>query len=163
MVRSPGLMVGSRPPKRQMPGGSLYIIGPMPESCEVEIRVRYAEVDAMGYLHHARYFVYFEIGRTELLRACGVHYRDLEAQGLFYVVAKLDCRYRAPARYDDLLTLVTTTTRMSPVRVDHAYRLTCRDRLLAEANSTLVLVGRDGQPTRLPDEMFERITTAGAR
>ncbi|MCZ2398925.1 MAG: acyl-CoA thioesterase [Phycisphaerae bacterium] len=122
---------------------------------EMEIRVRYAEVDAMGYLHHARYAVYFEMGRTELLRARGLRYRDLEAQGLFYVVARLDCRFRAPARYDDLLRLTTMTMRVTPVRVDHAYRLHHGDRLLAEASSTLVLVGRDGHPMRMPEALFD--------
>ena len=72
-------------------------------SCDVSIRVRYAETDAMGYLHHAQYFVYFEQGRTELLRLNGVRYRDMESRGIFYVVARLECRFRAPARYDDLL------------------------------------------------------------
>jgi acyl-CoA thioester hydrolase len=116
----------------------------------------------MGVLHHARYFVYFEIGRTELLRACGIRYRDLEAQGLFYVVARLDCRFKYPARYDDLLTLTTTTERLSPVRVDHSYELRCDQRLLATANTTLALVARDGRPTGLPDELFAKLTGAAA-
>jgi acyl-CoA thioester hydrolase len=124
---------------------------------EVEIRVRYAEVDAMGYLHHARYAVFFEIGRTELLRQCGLRYRDLEAQGLFYVVARLECRFRAPARYDDLLRLTTHTVRVTPVRVDHTCELRRDGRLLADASSTLVLVGRDGQPMRMPDELFSAL------
>lgn len=129
---------------------------PIP-SCDVQIRVRYAETDAMGYLHHARYFVYFEEGRTELLRRNGVRYRDMEARGVFYVVAKLECRFRAPARYDDLLTLTTTTARMTPVRVEHEYRLTRDGLLLAEAHSTLVSVGRDGRPRALPDDLYDTL------
>ncbi|MFO0840398.1 MAG: thioesterase family protein [Phycisphaerae bacterium] len=122
-------------------------------TCDIEVRVRYAEVDAFGYLHHSRYFVLFEMGRTELLRQCGLRYRDMEARGLFYVVAQLACRYRAPARYDDLLTLTTTTEKFTRVRVDHSYRLRCGETLLAEATTTLVLVGRDGRPTQLPDDL----------
>ncbi len=122
-------------------------------SCDIEIRVRYAEVDAMGYVHHANYFVYFEAGRTELLRRNGVRYRDMEERGLCYVVARLECRFRAPARYDDLLTLTTTTERLTPVRVEHNYRLLRENTLLTEARSTLVLVGRDGKPTALPDDL----------
>ena len=129
---------------------------PVP-SCDIQIRVRYAETDAMGYLHHAQYFVYFELGRTELLRQNGARYRDMEAQGIFYVVARLECRFRAPARYDDLLTLTTATERMTPVRVEHAYRLSCDGRLLAEARSTLVSVGRDGRPLPLPDPLYDRL------
>lgn len=124
---------------------------------EIQIRVRYAETDAMGYLHHARYFVYFEQGRTELLRQCGVRYRDMEERGIFYVVARLDCRFRAPARYDDVVTLTTATERLSPARVEHSYRLTRDGTLLAEATSTLVSVGRDGRPLRLPDDLYERM------
>jgi acyl-CoA thioester hydrolase len=123
-------------------------------SCDVQIRVRYAETDAMGYLHHAQYFVYFELGRTELLRQNGLRYRDMEQRGLFYVVARLDCRFRAPAHYDDLLTLTTSTAKLSPLRVDHRYELKRDGRLLAQGNSTLVLVGRDGKPTLLPDDLY---------
>ncbi len=129
-------------------------------SCEIELRVRYAEVDAFGYLHHSRYFVYFEMGRTELLRVCGLRYRDMEARGLFYVVAQLSCRYRAPAHYDDLLTLRTTTEKFSRVRVDHHYKLLRGETLLAEASTTLVLVGRDGRPTQLPDDWYALLSGA---
>ncbi|MGE0479517.1 MAG: acyl-CoA thioesterase [Phycisphaerae bacterium] len=140
----------------------LRIIGPMnggPPSCEIEIRVRYAEVDAMGYLHHAQYFVYFEMGRTELLRRCGLAYREMEHAGLFYVVAKLECRFRAPVHYDDVVTLTTTTTRLTPARVEHDYRLVRAGRLCTEAHSVLICVGRDGRPTPLPDEWFDRMST----
>jgi acyl-CoA thioester hydrolase len=130
------------------------------ESCDVEIRVRYAEVDKFGYLHHSRYFVYFEIGRTELLRKNGVAYRDMEERKLYYVVAALSCRFRAPAFYDDMLALTTRTEKMSRVRVDHSYRLMRGDVLLAEASTTLVLVGEDGRPCSLPDELYDRLTGA---
>jgi acyl-CoA thioester hydrolase len=127
-------------------------------SYPVEIRVRYAETDAMGYLHHAQYLVYFELGRTELLRVNGVRYRELEERGIFYVVARLECRFKAPARYDDLLTLTTTTERLTPVRVEHSYRLQRGDTLLTEGSSTLVCVGRDGRPRPLPDDIYNRLT-----
>lgn len=129
----------------------------MPEpirSCDIQIRVRYAEVDAMGYVHHARHAVYLEMGRTELLRQNGIRYRDLEDRGLYYVVARLDCRFKAPARYDDVLTLTTTTERLTPVRVDHSYHLRRDHQLLVEARSTIACVGRDGRPTPLPDELY---------
>ena len=130
----------------------------------MEIRVRYAETDAMGYLHHANYLVYFELGRTELLRRNGLRYRDMEARGLFYVVARIECRFRAPAHYDDLLTLTTRTTAVWRVRVDHDYELKRDGRLLAEGSSTLVLVGRDGRPTPLPDDLYNVLCrTAGPR
>ncbi len=130
--------------------------GPVP-SCDIQIRVRYAETDAMGYLHHAQYFVYFEQGRTELLRQNGACYREMEARGVFYVVARLECRFRAPGRYDDLLTLTTTTDRLTPVRVEHSYRLAREGKLLAEACSTLVSVGRDGRPAALPEDLYHAL------
>jgi acyl-CoA thioester hydrolase len=126
--------------------------------CDVEIRVRYAETDAMGYLHHAQYFVYFEIGRTELLRQSGLNYADMERAGMYYVVARLECRFRAPARYDELLTLTTRVTKLSRVRVDHTYELRRGDALLNEASSTLILVGRDGRPMGLPDDLYGRLS-----
>ena len=85
-------------------------------SGEITIRVRYAETDRMGLLHHANYLVYFEQGRTELLRARGVTYKDLEDQGYLLVVTRVEVRFKSPARYDDLLTLRTTVTRTTTVR-----------------------------------------------
>lgn len=131
-------------------------------SLDLEIRVRYAETDAMGYLHHSQYLVYFEMGRTELLRANGLCYRDMEERGLFYVVAKLEVRYRAPARYDDILTLTTATTRLSPVRVDHRYELRRTGQLLAEATSTLVSVDRRGRPAPMPEDWYAVLQSAGS-
>lgn len=128
------------------------------QSCDVEIRVRYAEIDAMGYLHHARYPVYLEIGRTELLRLNGVRYRDLEERGVYYVVARLEVRFKAPARYDDLLVLTTRTERLSGVRVDHSYALRREGQLLAEATTTLACVNREGRVTPLPDDIYATLT-----
>src|SRR5476649_2612011 len=85
-------------------------------SGEITIRVRYAETDRMGLLHHANYLVYFEEGRTELLRAQGFTYRDIEDQGFYLVLTKLQVRYRRPAYYDDLLILRTTIVRTTLVR-----------------------------------------------
>ncbi len=99
-------------------------VEPQPEeTCSVEIRVRYAECDGMGYLHHGRYWEYFEIVRTELLKQRGVRYRDLEAQGVFFVVYKAACRYMLPIRYDDLVTVTARVTRVTRTRVDHDYEI----------------------------------------
>src|SRR3954451_20195679 len=90
---------------------------------EITLRVRYAEVDRMGLLHHANYLVYFEQGRTELLRSQGLAYKDLEDQGFLLVLTRVQVRYRRPARYDDLLTLRTIVTRTSTVKIEHRYEL----------------------------------------
>lgn len=125
------------------------------DTCEIEIRVRYAETDRMGYLHHAQYFVYFEQGRTELLRQQGLSYRTMEDQGFFLVVVKLECRFRRPAAFDDLLRLRTTVVRRTAVRVEHRYELYRDQDLLAEASSTLACVDRDGRLQPLPQTLLE--------
>src|SRR5687768_12309058 len=115
------------------------------------IRVRYPEVDAMGYLHHSRYFQYFEMGRVELLRSLGHSYADLERAGVLFVVVKVECKYRAPARYDEELALTTRVVRQTHVRIDHAYELRRGETLLAEAATTIACVGRDGQVRQIPE------------
>src|SRR4030095_15200813 len=94
-----------------------------PPSGLTEIRVRYAETDRMGLLHHANYLVYFEQARTELLRNLGATYKDMEDDVYFLVVSKMEVRYKSPAHYDDVLTIRTTVTRTSPVRLEHKYEV----------------------------------------
>jgi acyl-CoA thioester hydrolase len=117
---------------------------------EIQVRVRYAETDRMGLLHHANYLVYFEQARTELLRAGGRTYKDMEDGGFFLVVAKMEVKYRLPAHYDDVLTIRTTVTRTSPVRIEQKYEVLRAGTLLAEGFSTLACVGRDGKLREMP-------------
>ena len=117
----------------------------------MRIRVRYAECDPMGYLHHSKYFEYFEMGRTELLRAAGTRYRDLEASGVLFVVAKVECRFRQPARYDDELTLQIRIARQTTARIDHEYKLFRDGTLLTDATTTLACVDRAGKVIPIPD------------
>jgi acyl-CoA thioester hydrolase len=117
---------------------------------EIQVRVRYAETDRMGLLHHANYLVYFEQARTELLRASGRTYKDMEDEGFFLVVAKMEVKYKLPAHYDDVLTIRTTVTRTTPVRIEHKYEVLCAGTLLAEGFSTLACVGRDGKLREMP-------------
>jgi acyl-CoA thioester hydrolase len=126
---------------------------------EVQVRVRYAECDAFGYLHHARYLEHFELARTEMLRAQGRRYRDLEASGVFFVVARFACRYKGPIRYDDQVTIRTWVTRISRTRVDHAYEILLDGRVVTEATSTLACVGRDGRPQIMPEHLWPREET----
>jgi acyl-CoA thioester hydrolase len=119
----------------------------------ITFRVRYPEVDAMGYAHHSRIVQYFEMGRIELLRSLGVAYADLEQQGIFFVVTRVEVRYRTPARYDDELTLTTTVRRQTMVRYDHTYLLNRGKTVIAEGETTIACVGRDGQPREIPAEL----------
>ena len=118
---------------------------------EVQIRVRYQETDAMARVHHANYLTWFEIGRTELLRAAGYTYRDVEAQGYYLVIAEASCRYFLPAQYDDLLRLQTTTTRAKGASIEHEYELYRDDQLLAKGRTVVACVDRSGNIKRLPE------------
>ena len=118
---------------------------------DTQIRVRYAETDRMGLLHHANYLVYFEQARTDLLRDEGKTYKDLEDAGYLLVITKVEVKYKSPAYYDDLLTIRTTVTRTSPVRLEHKYEVFGpAGKLLAEGASTLACVGRDGKIQAMP-------------
>ena len=127
---------------------------------EINIRVRYAETDRMGLLHHANYLVYFEQGRTELLRSQGLAYKDLEDQGTLLVLTRIQVRYKSPARYDDLLTLRTTVVRTTMVKIEHRYELLRDGWLLAEGESTLGCIDRQGQVQALPDCLRLEETTS---
>lgn len=122
-----------------------------PTRGQCEIRVRYAETDRMGLLHHANYLVYFEQARTELLRGLGYTYRDMEDQGFLLVLTKIEVRYKKPAYYDDMLTIVTTVERTTGVRIDHRYEVRRGIDLVAEGNTTLACIDREGKPQALPD------------
>ena len=122
---------------------------------EIELRVRYQESDPMGFLYYANYFTYFEIGRTELLRAAGGNYRQMEEEGLLVVVVKAECRFRRPARYDDLLRLRTIVTRVTQAKIEHRYELYRDDECLAVGHVTLAVVNRDGKVQPVPEWMKE--------
>jgi len=118
---------------------------------DLQIRVRYQETDAMGVLHHANYFTYFEIGRTELLRANGREYPQVEEEGMFMVVVKIGCTYKRPAKYDDILTLRTKAARITAAKIEHTYEIYRGDELLCEGHSTLACVDREGRVQRVPE------------
>lgn len=120
---------------------------------EISVRVRYAETDRMGLLHHANYLVYFEQGRIELLRSLGQSYKSLEDQGYLMVLTKFEVRYRRPVHYDDVVTVRTSVVRTTAVRIDHRYEVLRDGVLVAEGTSTLACVDRDGNPQALPESL----------
>lgn len=118
---------------------------------EVSIRVRYAETDRMGLLHHANYIVYFEQARTEMLRKQGVSYRDMEDAGHLIVIIDLDCKFKRPAYYDDVLTIRTTIERLTHVKIVHKHEVVRDGVFLAEGHTTVACVDREGRPQALPN------------
>lgn len=128
------------------------------QSHTITVVPRYAETDKGGVVHHSVYPVWFEMGRTELLRADGIAYRDLEAQGIFFVVAEMRIKFRRPAFYDEELLLETTCSNITPGKVEHTYRLTRRSTgvLLAEGSSVLACVNAEGKIRRVPEFIFPK-------
>lgn len=121
---------------------------------EMEIRVRYQETDGQRRVHHANYLTYFEMGRTEMLRAHGHTYRAFEDAGLFMVVADASCKYHAPAEYDDLLVLRTRVEKVGAAHIKHAYEVIRGTTIVATGTTTVVCVDAEGKVRRLPDWML---------
>lgn len=134
---------------------------PLPTAISLTFRPRYNECDPMGIVHHAAYIPWLEIGRTELLRAAGLSYAQLEAQGVLLAIIDLQVKYKASARYDDVLQLHTRVTGGSRVKLVHEYTLTLlhpatgpaldEPRTLLTASTTLACIDRAGRPQALPD------------
>lgn len=128
----------------------------LPEtSCQV--RVRYAETDAMGVVYYGNYLTWFEVGRTDLLRQCGSSYREIEGSGVFLPVIEAQCRYHHPARYDDVVDIRTTASRPSRARLQFDYELSrATDNVAIASGSTLhVATNENGKPCRLPKALTE--------
>ena len=138
----------------------------MIEYHDVTLRVRYAETDQMGVVYHANFFVWFEVGRVELIRAMGMEYRRMEIEDdCHIVVADAHCRYHHPARYDELLRVRTRIAESKSRVVRFSYEVFREsDRtLLATGETVHVICGRNGRPKLLPgkyrrvfDELAEK-------
>ncbi|MDJ0523045.1 MAG: thioesterase family protein [Planctomycetota bacterium] len=120
---------------------------------ETPVRVRYGEVDRMGFLYHGHYLVYFEMGRTEMLRSLGVTYRDLEDQGTLLVVVETGQRHLIPAGYDDHLVVRTTLAQVRGVRLRFEYELRRDEDLLATGHTVLASCDTSGRPRRMPTDL----------
>jgi len=126
--------------------------------CETRVRVRYAETDKMGVVYYANYLAYFEAGRTEYMREIGHSYAELEDRGVLLVVAEAHCRYRAPARYDEIITVRTWVSRLRRTRIDFRYEiLGPTGQALADGWTVLGCLDQGGRPQMLPDEIREAI------
>ncbi len=124
---------------------------------ETHIRVRYGETDQMGYVYYGNYPLYYEVGRTEMLRSLGLSYRTMEAEDILLPVRSLDVRYIEPARYDDLLTLRVILKEMPTVRIHFHYELYNEQKTLLNTGET-VLVFVDAK-TRKPRKAPQTLIT----
>ncbi len=124
------------------------------------LRVRYAETDQMGVAYHGDYFAWFEVGRVELLRSLGLTYAALEELGCILPVVEVSCQYRRPARYDDLLEVVTRLKAMRGPILIFTYQLCRGEELLAEAETKHVVLDKQMKRRRMPEvyrEAMQRI------
>ena len=119
-----------------------------------ELRVRYAETDAMGIVHHATYPVWMELGRSDYLRALGQSYAEWEARGVRLVVNEIKVRFRAPARYDELVEIRTRLAEAGRRRIVFHYDILRSGTLLAEGHSIHLVAGSDGRARTLPDDLL---------
>lgn len=112
--------------------------------------VRYGDTDQMGIAYYANYLYWFEVARTEWLRARGTTYREIEAGGIVLPVIEAHCRYLHPARYDDRLRLVAWVAELTGATVRFEYRIElAADQLLATGWTRHCFLGRDGRPVRI--------------
>lgn len=124
---------------------------------ELEVRVRYAETDQMGVAHHASFLVWFEAGRTEFIRERGRSYAQIERDGWLLVVVEAQCRYRRPARYDEVLTVRTHLRSLGPATLAFGYEVVRKadSEALADGYTVHAAVDRTGKPRRIPPEVKE--------
>ena len=124
------------------------------------IRVRYAETDAMGIVHHAVYPVWMELGRSDLLRELGQSYAEWEQRGVMMSVAEVHVKYRAPARYDELIKVRTRVKEAGRRKVVFAYEVLRDGTRLAEGETVHVVTGPDGRARVMPDDLLRLISRA---
>lgn len=127
---------------------------------EVQIRVRYAETDQMGYVYYGNYAAYYEVARTEVFRRLGIHYKEMEATGTMMPVLELKCKYLRPAKYDDLLTIkLLLKHKPKGSRILFEYEVYNEEQtLLNIGETTMVFVDMNtGRPTAVPALIHEKL------
>ena len=127
---------------------------------KTKIRVRYGETDQMGVVYHANYASYFEVGRTEWLRQYGITYKSMEETGVMLPVISLSINYKSSAKYDDVLTVVTSLKDIPTVRIEFDYELFSeKGELLATGHTALVFMDmKRNRPTRCPEYLLKKFT-----
>ena len=135
-----------------MKGGSAGL-----ESVATSLRVRYAETDAMGVVYYGNYLAYFEDGRVAYLQRKGIPYSAMEAAGVYMPVAEAHCAYRAPAHFEDELSVETSVGEAGRARVRFDYVVKRGDDVLAEGYTVHAARGRDGRPVRIPAAWADKL------
>lgn len=125
-------------------------------SHKTKLRVRYGETDQMGYCYYGNYAQYFEVGRVEALRALGMSYKSLEENGIMLPVSEFAVKYKAPAIYDDELTITTQIKELRGPSLFFEYTIHVEDKLIAIATTTLVFVAKKNmKPIQAPSGFIQ--------
>jgi len=131
----------------------------------IEVRVRYADTDAMGVVYHSNYLIWFEMGRTELIRKTGIPYKDMEKLGVSLPVIEARVFYKSPARYDDVLVVETNLAELKRSKFKLYYRIYCKhtDKISAEGYTVHCFLSRSGKPIRAPENVFSTLKSVFAQ
>ena len=126
----------------------------------MKVRARFAETDAMRVVHHTAYFVWFEVARTELLRSIGVPYTEIQKRGFSIPLVEAFATYKAPTRYDEEVEVRIRPGKIgrSSMRLDYAVTKLPGGELLCTGHTVHVLVGGDGKPKKIPDDLREKLS-----
>ncbi len=130
-------------------------------SFETTIRVRFAETDQMGYLHHGNYAELYEVARTEMLRSLGMSYKSMEEDGVMMPVIEMKCKYIKPAFYDDEIRIKVIVEEKPAVRITFKYELYNQNQVLINMGETmLVFVNIEkNRPCMAPKNFLDKIQT----
>lgn len=124
---------------------------------KMQIRIAYADTDQMGLVYYANYLIYFERGRTEFLRECGLEYKELENKGYYFPVIHAECTYLSPARYDDIITVETKLTEIKAASIVCSYEVKRDNELLVKGKTKHPFVNNLFKPVRFPKEIREQL------
>jgi len=122
-----------------------------------QITVRYAETDMMGIVYHGNYLPWFEVGRTTLLKECGLPYKEIEALGYHLPVIELGVKFNRPALYDDTVTIITRLKEQPTLRVHLEYEVRRGEELLVTGFTTHAFINKSGVPVRPPAHLVQRM------
>jgi len=136
----------------------------MPHTSETRFRVRYAETDQMGVVYYANYLIWMEVGRTDFCKTLGFNYKDMEREGALLVVTEANCRYLAPARYDDPILVETRMENLNRRLVTFGYSIRNDQtrKVLAEGSTVHITIGLDQKPKAIPQPYLDLLRSAGA-
>jgi acyl-CoA thioester hydrolase len=123
----------------------------------LKVRIAYADTDQMGMVYYANYLTFFERGRTELLREIGLEYKAIEDRGFYFPVIHAECKYLAPAKYDDIIEIETKISEITAASITCYYEVKCKGKLLVIGKTKHPFVNKDLKLVRFPKDIRETL------